>query len=620
MSVLMSQCALWSFKFPQHILGTSGTCRMKIVSWNVNSIRTLRQYYPWCEYKNFQSILDALDADIICFQEMKITRSSTDSEMALVPGYDAFLTYPKRRHGYAGVTTYVRSDITPVDAEEGLTGVLGKASGHKSSIGGCENLMDEFTLAELQELDSEGRVIITDHRLFILINVYCPVSDPSEEREMFRMRFYRALQMRVEALVAAGREVVVVGDINVCHQEIDHCDPKKSIRERQLTSFGDTPCRQWLHQFLVPEGPMVDVFRHLHPTAQKAFTCWNTLLNARPVNYGTRIDYTLATPTLLPWIKDSAVEAQVMGSDHCPVTLLFADVHPETGCALLDELRAPGLERVEPHRLCAKYWDEFAGKQQKIKSFFLKKSSAAAEGAEDGRPPIVEVQESVGSAVAHDTLTADPPLPSLQMKVGQSAATPKKTLLRSAPKSDAKARKASSKPAERASGQKSLSAFFGKPQAEEQQPLAAPTSIATPPTKPAIKDAIESLHDAGSPHTLPQASKPELTSSQDSAREEWRSLLRPAPIPNCYHGEPAKEWTVNKPGPNRGRMFYLCARSVGPSSENGNSERDSSEAPKRKVWGKEVGEFRCDFFQWKKGPKRGADGQLNGNITKKPRP
>ena len=117
-------------------------------------------------------------------------------------------------------------------------------------------------------------------------------------------RFNQAIQRRVESELRQGRNVIVVGDVrpfhldpfpifsnhsphriqvNACHQEIDHCDPAQSIRDNGLNAFTDHPARQWLHQFLYPQGPMVDVYRHLHPNEAKAFTCWNTLINARLV-------------------------------------------------------------------------------------------------------------------------------------------------------------------------------------------------------------------------------------------------------------------------------------------------------------------------------------------------
>ncbi|KND05071.1 exodeoxyribonuclease III (xth) [Spizellomyces punctatus DAOM BR117] len=658
---------------------------MRILSWNVNSVRTLRQYHPWCEHKNYQTIIEALNADIICLQEMKITRSSTDSDLALVPGYDAFFSYPKRRHGYSGVTTYVRTDYTPIEAEEGFSGLLSKSSGIESKIGCYGQLWHEFSPAELLELDSEGRVVITDHRLFVLINIYFPVDDPSEERQAFRFKFYHAIRLRIEALIAGGRQVVIVGDVNTTHQEIDHCDPRKSMRDLGISCFHETPTRRWIHELVQPRGPMYDMFRYFHPTQEKAFTCWNTLLNARPVNYGTRIDYVLATEGLIPWMADATVEADIMGSDHCPVAVTFHDTNPVNGDCLKNVMAPPDWkpgDKRDPPRLCAKFWDEFTGKQQKLSSFFNKKSTSLSGGsttelgetrsggitqeerketiiATNGKGGTLEIttppsescaQPSTISVAAPPAVHAQPSQSTLPARSGPSKL---RAPTRKGQKSKQKAIKVGVK-VPPSQGQSSISSFLlpktttagtakpivGEPMCDATQDLPS-TSLETPPSledaQPLFENPLACSSDPGvdldvpttgrlsqpttlgtmsaSPNSSTDLDQGDSTSSAGTwstpnAASQWRSLMRPKVIPKCWHDEPAKEWVVNKTGPNQGRMFYLCARPVGPSDIGLlNFEGKSVIVPKSR---RLVGEYRCDFFEWKNGPKR--KGQQGGRI------
>ncbi|KAI8922144.1 Endonuclease/exonuclease/phosphatase [Powellomyces hirtus] len=629
---------------------------MRIVSWNVNSIRTLKQYHPWCEHKSYATILETLNADIVCFQEMKITKSNVDSDLALVPGYDAFFTFPKKRHGYAGSTTYVRSAFTPVDAEEGFTG---SASGTRGSsaingeIGCYGELYSEFTAAELAELDAEGRVIITDHRLFVLINAYFPVDDPDEDRHAFRMRFYRAMRMRIDALIEAGRQVVLAGDINACYSARDHCDPKKSMREHGIDEFWDTPARTWLRDLVQPKGPLHDTYRVLHPDAEKPFTCWNTLINARPVNYGTRIDYILITHGLLPWLCESAVEAEVLGSDHCPVSCHFHDVHPETGEDICGAMTPEGgnLEMTRhPPKLCVKYWETFSGTQKKLSSFFVPKAErdgqakAAAEEQE-------YVETSVDAPAPEKPVLKGPPVPivaaPVSEKVATSVARPRKTLM---PAATVAGKKKGAKPS-----QPKIAAFFGTKVAAPPPPnltsksngqnslsTSSASASVTEPIPPLTgdlgatsKDVSPSSQSTSRDHS-PVSTQQNVaallvpTNGQaEAAASQWRTLLNKPPPPVCYHREPAKQFTVNKPGINRGRSFYLCARPVGPEhdprmaedtlgdanvvlpSQSSQTSSASSQNNPSAIMStaysrgrKPLAETRCNFFQWLKPPKR----------------
>ncbi|CAI9591970.1 unnamed protein product [Staurois parvus] len=175
------------------------SCRMKIVSWNINGIRATRV--------GLKEILDSLDADVICLQETKVTRDLLDEPTAIIEGYNSYFSFSRGRSGYSGVATFCKNSAIPLAAEEGLTGQL---TSQKGSVG-CYGNTEEFSEEELLSLDQEGRTVITQHRILTsnnkedtltVINVYCPRADPEKpERKTYKLRFYRLLQIRAEAIL-----------------------------------------------------------------------------------------------------------------------------------------------------------------------------------------------------------------------------------------------------------------------------------------------------------------------------------------------------------------------------------------------------------------------------------
>ncbi|RKO91958.1 Endonuclease/exonuclease/phosphatase [Blyttiomyces helicus] len=560
---------------------------MKILTWNVNGVRTLRQYAPWNELKSLKALLDSLGADIICFQETKasiaISRSQADGDLALVPGFDAFFSFSRKQQGYSGVATFVRSEYAPIDAEEGFSGLLSQPSESNPapSFRCYGELFSEFTRPELVDLDSEGRCIVTDHRSFVLFNVYFPNAG-SDERFAFKMRFYKAIELRANALIEAGRQVIIVGDVNTCHREIDHCDPKTAIAEREHTSWDENPAAQWLDSMLMPRGPFVDSFRWFHPDRKAAFTCWNTLINARPANFGTRIDYILVSDDFHSlWLEGCDILPNIMGSDHCPVMATLADVNT-AGETLLSVMTSPdGVQTRTLPRLCAKYWVEFSKTQKRVDAFFTKQVGAAP------LPPLL---------VSHAPPTVAPNPSSSRASIAVAKAGIGKA----------------KKKVEPTKGQLGIRAFLSsvRPTAPSQPPPgetatclpsdAAPLSPTPPPSSiPAATRSPSPVYQPALPVTAsPPLNKMPHPAPLTSAATQWRNLMAPPAVPHCLHGELAKEWTVNKSGPNKGRMFYLCARPVGPEEGKGKK--------------KSVGEFRCDFFAWKGAKKRARGGKLGG--------
>lgn len=248
---------------------------------------------------------------MICLQETKITRAKLDTDLALVPGYDSYWTFHKTKSGYSGVVIYIKDHIKIVAAEEGISGVLSgntsvqgaqmssqssSSTNRSSSSAGASNNADSdrkpvggyplpesddtTAFARYQELDSEGRGIILDFGFFVLFNLYCP-NETDETRLPFKMDYYHLLEARVRGLIKEGREVIVMGDMNVIPTELDHCDPAKWKKESGEDDFTNTPPRRWFNSFLAPAGPLTDLYRVFHRDEPGAFTCWNTKINAR---------------------------------------------------------------------------------------------------------------------------------------------------------------------------------------------------------------------------------------------------------------------------------------------------------------------------------------------------
>lgn len=381
---------------------------------------------------------------------------------------------------------------------------------------------------------------------------------------------------------------------------------------------------------------MIDTFRFLHPTFEGAYTCFNTLLNCRPLNYGTRIDYVLVTPGLLPLLNNSWIERDLFGSDHIPIGATFRDGKDQrTGKHLAeltsakqiglyakwykeeldkwwngdaktmidtrDALKEDGEKeekeeteiqivlRDPPKPCCSRYWDEYSGKQQKISSWFTKSSAPTA-----APPPSVPALPVVQDDNPSDELTPIPPPKTFTTKSSSSSTT---TTTSSKPKSTKSTKSSTSKSKPQASG--SILQFVTKKPAEPPIPEPQPQ----PPIEP----------------KLPAHSSPE------KLRTDWKSIFTPNPIPLCHHQEPAKEFTVNKPGPNKGRRFYVCARggpsvnhfaSNGNGGDNNNNGSTSAENVDESVATNNeessstsgntpaIGEARCNFFQWKSSLKR----------------
>ncbi|KAJ7719699.1 Endonuclease/exonuclease/phosphatase [Mycena maculata] len=605
---------------------------MRILTWNINGVRTIPQYHPWNTMKTHDDILNLLQADIICFQEMKTSRQNLPKAVGVPPSYHSFFSFPLQKNGYSGVAVYARAGTAlPLKAEEGLTGLLQPkpplSAVERVSVRDAypdEIMADEAPDLNFRDLDSEGRALVIDFGLFVLINVYCPNDGTeTEERLEYKMHFHRMLEARVKGLIQVEkREVIVVGDLNACAAVVDHCEGSLMVTRGQAAGmsgedgFWERDVRRWLRDWLISDdggskGCLVDVVRRFWPDRKGMYTCWNTKISARESNYGTRIDYILVTPGLLPWVKAADIQPEIKGSDHCPV---FIDLHEQIIDAhgstvnLRDVLR-PGVGGAEPPRITAKFWDEY--KQRSLDAFFGKKTDSAAklvfpplqspesEIVFDSHTPLASHLPHPGGAgkLASDPnissaspreSTADHPSPASQSseRSAQSTSSAASTKRKSSTQepvasSSKKQKKDASKP--KKVGQTSLASFFSKPT----------VSALSYKIDSSVEDMLEADYKLAL--SLSQRSSPPRSSSSSSggsgkSKKAWTDLLAPIQPPKCIvHGEPAKELTVNKPGPNKGKNFFICARPVGPGYDKGKAERLREEVDPQ---------WKCDFFKW----------------------
>jgi AP endonuclease-2 len=237
--------------------------------------------------------------------------------------------------GYSGVVIYTRnSTCAPIRAEEGITGVLCPPNSSTSfkdlpddeQIGGYPNL-DQLASSNVDPvtLDSEGRCVILEFPLFVLFGVYSPAMR-DESRDDFRLGFVNLLDARIRNLVAQGKRVVLTGDLNIARDERDTANAEESMRKNNMTGqeYVSTPSRRLFNQLLVDgkvfgerdegrEQPILwDLCRGFHPDRKGMFTCWETKINARPGNFGSRIDYVVCSADMKDWFSDSNIQEGLM--------------------------------------------------------------------------------------------------------------------------------------------------------------------------------------------------------------------------------------------------------------------------------------------------------------------
>ena len=246
---------------------------MKFISWNVNGLRA-------CAGKGFADAFAALDADFFCLQETKMQEGQLDLSF---PGYQSYWNYAEKK-GYSGTAIYTRH--TPLNVTYGIG---------------------------IDEHDHEGRVITMEMEQFFLVCCYTPNSQDGLRRLDYRMTWeddFRAYLQRLEAV----KPVILCGDLNVAHEEIDLKNPKTN---RQNAGFTDQERQQMTT--LLASG-FIDTFRTLYPE-QVTYSWWSYRFQARQKNAGWRIDYFIISERLRPQLLDARIHTDILGSDHCPVEL-----------------------------------------------------------------------------------------------------------------------------------------------------------------------------------------------------------------------------------------------------------------------------------------------------------
>eukprot|EP00267_Zea_mays_P025583 XP_008652999.1 DNA-(apurinic or apyrimidinic site) lyase 2 isoform X2 [Zea mays] len=541
---------------------------VKIVTYNVNGLRP-----RVAQHGSLRCLLDALDADIICFQETKLSRQDLSADVIMADGYEAFVSCnrsSKGRGAYSGVATFCRVTSSfssqevalPVAAEEGFTGLQDYAK-NSQTVGDFsiampveEEGLGELTREDLLRVDNEGRCIITDHGHFVLFNIYGPAVDGDDkERVRFKLLFYKILQKRWERLLALGKRVFVVGDLNIAPASIDRCDAAPGFEKQMF--------REWLRSMLREHGgPFFDAFRSKHPERWK----------------GGR-------------------SSKLEGSDHIPVYILLKEI-PELP-----------VHNIPPS--AARYLPEIRGRQQSIVSFLDKGKIYELQNAanliqsedtvldsycSDGLENTILAKKGLATGITEFAKGGN--LPSLMCKgtdlnqwineglMGISHVSQKKSLssTKFVPQKKIK-RNLSSQP--------TIKSFFQRPGSKTVN--ASTSTLVTPAeTLDLTNQACVSNGD-----TLPEnmqcttsaakvqdntdASSCSLsTDKSNAAALEWQRIQKKMKmtLPRCKgHSEPCIPRSVKK-GPNIGRLFYVCARAQGPASNP---------------------EANCGHFQWAPG-------------------
>ncbi|RKF55010.1 DNA lyase Apn2 [Golovinomyces cichoracearum] len=625
-------------------------------------------YHPWCQDRRFSAMFDILEADIVVMQETKIQRKDLHDDMVLVPGWDAFFSLPKYKKGYSGVVIYTRNSIcAPIRAEEGITGILTPPNSFVSfrdpanelQIGGYPTTRQLSDLSQdASTIDSEGRCLILEFPAFILIGTYCPAIR-DESRNEYRLNFLRALDIRVRNLVKAGKRVLLAGDLNIVREEIDSAYAEEQMRKQCIShnEFLSDPARRIFNQLLIDgkvignrdlgrEKPIMwDICRSFNPTRNNMFTCWDQKINARPGNFGSRIDYILYSERFMDWFCESDIQDGLMGSDHCPVYVILKQTVEINGKATdIKDIMSSGMFKngIRQREWCtkdqlplsAKLIPEF-DRRRNIKEMFTGRATVAKKSLQannkvkgklashiDPKVLIFTSEESRYISRPHlkrgehdkETQTSKSCTALITKPDAQNNFNPEicqlkyiemenesKNLLEypqnniTCPIPDPITAK--KRPEKR---QRSLRSFFEVRSPDKK--LSAENRFTLPPntlrsvvasenivmgssqsTSATIVTGFEdAFENCGASFSNTNISVPKEIPDPIVARENWFKLLNKRELPLCEHNEPCISLVTRKSGINYGRSFYICSRPPGPS---GQKEKNSP--------------WRCSTFIWK---------------------
>lgn len=248
----------------------------KMISWNVNGLRAIYK-------KGFVDIFNEINADIFCIQETKLQEGQIDLSF---PGYEMYWNYAEKK-GYSGTAIFTK--IKPISVTNGIG---------------------------IEEHDKEGRVITLEFEEYYLVTVYTPNSQTELKRLDYRMKWEKDFKAYIKEL-EKKKPVIICGDLNVAHKEIDLKNPKTN---RKNAGFTDEE-REKFTEFL--NDGFIDTFRYFYPNEEGKYSWWSYRFSARKKNAGWRIDYFLVSEALKDKLKSADILSDIMGSDHCPVELIL---------------------------------------------------------------------------------------------------------------------------------------------------------------------------------------------------------------------------------------------------------------------------------------------------------
>ncbi|MFO7523964.1 MAG: exodeoxyribonuclease III [Ignavibacteriaceae bacterium] len=252
--------------------------KLRLLSWNVNGIRAAYK-------KGFVNWFTKEKPDILCLQETKAHPEQLTNDLLNINTYKAYFSSSIVKKGYSGVAIYTMPE--PVKVNHGFG---------------------------IPKFDDEGRIIVADYKDFILINIYYPNGKARAERLQYKMDFYDAFLDYADALVKKGKKLVICGDVNTAHKEIDLARPKENSK---ISGFLPIE-REWMDKFFA--HGYVDTFRMFNDQPEQ-YTWWDQQSRARERNVGWRIDYFFVSDNFIKNVKNAFIMPDVMGSDHCPIGL-----------------------------------------------------------------------------------------------------------------------------------------------------------------------------------------------------------------------------------------------------------------------------------------------------------
>lgn len=528
----------------------------------------------------------------------------------------------------------------PIRAEEGILGVLcppGSSTPYRERpvsdcIGGYPPLERIEALGvDPAGLDAEGRCLVLEFPAFVLFGVYSPANS-NGLRDDFRYGFLDMLDTRIRNLTKMGKNVILTGDLNVSRDLIDTAKAEDNMKAEGMThsEYLSTPNRRIFNQLLLngkvvgerdegrEEPVLYDLCREFHPDREGMYTHWEQKINARPGNFGSRIDFVLCSIKIKDWFKDSNIQEGLMGSDHCPVYADTKEVVLGLGNAARDgdedpehhildimnplgmfkdgvRMREYNTKDVPP--LSGKLLTEF-NKRQNIRDMFSKKPAtskltnapAFPTGATLEEPAVISPTQGAdkGPELAGATSALSfaggqnvSPLNSPEKRRASASASPIKSIKRSKSSNPAP-----NNPASLSKGQQSLKGFF-QSQTRSKATGPNPAAITTPQStrqthtngdpstnSVSVSTSADVRTEVTPPATAASAASASQTTTsaslacdpgaaQQASKEGWTKLFSKRPPPRCEgHAEPCISLTTKKPGVNRGRQFWMCPRYV----------------------------------------------------------